>query len=246
MLKLAEDLRLVDLALYFESCDSLAIADVHLGYEQALKECGVLVPRSHLKHIEQRLRHILDQLKLSSKLETLIINGDLRHQFGQLSYPERQETQKLLGFFIQLASQIIIVQGNHDHNLAFLTKVFRNLEITRHYEQGHYLFMHGDKLPPRIPAHIETIVIGHEHPAVSLRDPVTGRVETYKCFLSGCFRNRQLLVQPSFNLLVKGSDLTKEKVLSPFIHETDLSEFDVFIVSDEGCVYHFGKLKPLI
>lgn len=246
MIRLAADLKLVDLALYVEGSRSLALADLHLGYEQALSEAGVLVPPSHLKHIAQRLRRISDQLKLSSKLDTLIINGDLRHQFGPLGYPERKETERLLELFTKLADQIVIVRGNHDPNLAFLTKAFPNVEITKHYEQGHHLFLHGDELPPRIPDHIETIVIGHEHPAVSLRDPITGRVETYKCFLAGSFQSRRLLVQPSFNLLVKGSDLVKEKVISPFIAEAYLGEFAIFIVSDEGRVYHFGQLKQLL
>lgn len=246
MIKLAADLELVDLALYVESSRSLALADPHLGYERALSEAGVLVPRSHLKHIEQRLRRIFDQLKPSSKLDTLIINGDLRHQFGPLSYQERIETEKLLEFFTNFAAQIIIVRGNHDPNLAFLTKAFDKVEITRHYEQGHHLFMHGDELPPRIPDHIETVVIGHEHPAVSLRDPITGRVETYKCFLAGSFQSRRLLVQPSFNLLVKGGDLTKERAISPFIDEAHLGELEVFVVSDDGRVYDFGKLKQLL
>lgn len=246
MIKLAADLELVDLAIYLEGCHSLAIADLHLGFDSALSESGVLVPRSHLKHIEQRLRRIFDQLKSSSKLDTLIINGDLRHSFGPLSSQERQETQKLLEFFASVASWIIIVQGNHDPDLAFLAKAFGNVEIKRYYMQGSYLFMHGDVLSPGIPEHIGTIVIGHEHPAVSLRDPVTGRVETYKCFLSGSFRGRRLLVQPSFNLLVKGSDLTKERVISPFIDETRLGKFDVFIVSDNGRVYEFGKLQRLL
>ncbi len=246
MIKLAADLELVDLALYVEGSRSLALADPHLGYEQALSEAGVLVPRSHLKRVEQRVTRIFEQLNSSSKLDTLIINGDLRHRFGPLSYQERIETKELLEFFSNFAAQIVIVRGNHDPNLAFLTKAFHNVEITKYYEQGHYLFVHGDELPPRIPDHIETIIIAHEHPAVSLRDPITGRVETYKCFLAGSFQNRRLLVQPSFNLLVNGSDLTKEKVISPFIDETHLGEFDVFIVSDDGCVYDFGKLKQLL
>jgi len=58
MLHLADELQLMDLALYLQDGAVLAIADLHLGFEQALNEEGVLVPRSHLKHIEQRLRAV--------------------------------------------------------------------------------------------------------------------------------------------------------------------------------------------
>jgi len=79
-----------------------------------------------------------------------------------------------------------------------------------------------------------------EHPAISVGDGT--RVEKYKCFLKGKFKGKELIVQPSFNLVTEGSDILKEKVLSPFLKQ-DLSNFEVFVVSDK--VYEFGKIKDI-
>jgi len=47
---------------------------------------------------------------------------------------------------------------------------------------------------------------------------------------------------PSFCLVTEGTDILKEKLLSPFLDQ-DLKNFDVFVVADK--VYDFGKLKNL-
>jgi metallophosphoesterase superfamily enzyme len=51
-----------------------------------------------------------------------------------------------------------------------------------------------------------------------------------------------LIVQPSFNLVTEGTDITKERLLSPFLKQ-DLGDFEVFIVSDK--IYKFGKVKDI-
>ena len=47
---------------------------------------------------------------------------------------------------------------------------------------------------------------------------------------------------PSFNLVIEGTNILKEKLLSPFLKQ-DLKNFHVFIVEDK--IYDFGKLKDI-
>ena len=47
---------------------------------------------------------------------------------------------------------------------------------------------------------------------------------------------------PSFYLISQGTDITKQKTLSPFLKK-DLKNFEVYIVEDK--VYKFGKLKEI-
>lgn len=244
VLKLWEDLWLVDLAIYLPDRITMVIADLHLGYEEALNRDGVLVPRNHLQKVEERLEKIFAHLGVSSenKLERLIINGDLKHQFGPLSRQEWKESLELLEFLAKRAHEIVLLEGNHDRKLGLLTERFAPLEIGKLLKEGSHLFIHGDELPRELNG-IRLVVIGHEHPAVSLRSSVTGRSETYKAFLKGSFQGKELLVQPSFNLLVKGSDLTKERAISPLIDKARLGEFEIYPVSDEGKIYDFGKLR---
>ena len=77
-MEILPDMDIVDLALYVDS--TLIIADVHIGYEEALNNKGVLVPRQQYKMTLERLQKTLDELDV----ETVIINGDLKHEFGTI------------------------------------------------------------------------------------------------------------------------------------------------------------------
>ena len=242
------ELHLVDLALYLPERRTLTIADLHLGFEDALHQEGVLLPRQHLAGIHQRLQKIFQTLDITpaQPLERLIVNGDLRHQFGPLSHQESKESFALLQWLVKRTRRLTLIKGNHDGDLSRLTHRFSSIEIKTSHQEQNCFFIHGDKIPDEIPDEIEWIVIGHEHPAISLRDSVTHRFETYKCFLVGTYGDKKLLVQPSFNLLVAGTDLTKEAVLSPFICENRLRVFSVYLIADDGCIYNFGPLKRLL
>ena len=63
------------------------------------------------------------------------------------------------------------------------------------------------------------------------------------CFLKGKWKEYALIVIPSLNLVTEGTDLTKEKTLSPFLKQ-DISDFEVWIVGDKP--YYFGKLENLL
>jgi putative SbcD/Mre11-related phosphoesterase len=247
-LVLRDDLQLVDLALYDAHRRALAMADLHLGLDEALSHEGLLVPHLHLEAVRQRLRRILAHLAISPshRLKRVIINGDLRHQFGAFSKRENREVSQLLNELAAVSEQIILIQGNHDGDLTSLAVACPNLEIRTEHREGSLLFIHGDRRPAKLSPHVRTIVIGHEHPAVGLRDPVTGRVELYKCLLQGHYRGRLLLVQPAFNPLIIGSDLARERCLSPLLDEASLPSFEVYPVGDDGSAYAFGSLGQLL
>jgi len=95
---------------------------------------------------------------------------------------------------------------------------------------------HGDSLDEDKVKKSKTIIIGHEHPAVSLQEGA--RVEKFKAFLKGKYKRKTLLVQPSFNPVFAGTDVMREKRLSPFLQK-DISNFEAWLVGDE--VRYFGK-----
>ncbi|GAG34601.1 unnamed protein product, partial [marine sediment metagenome] len=68
------------------------------------------------------------------------------------------------------------------------------------------------------------------------------RVELVKCFLKGKYKRKELIVMPSFNLVSEGTDILKEELLSPFLHQ-NINNFDVYVVEDK--VYGFGKVRDL-
>ncbi|MGM5488766.1 MAG: metallophosphoesterase [Nanobdellota archaeon] len=207
--------------------DTLIIADLHLGYEEALARNGYMIPRYQFRETVKRLLNILEETQVSR----IIINGDLTHEFSRVSRQERKDTQKLLSM-LKRRYEVNLVKGNHDTMVDHLdVPVYDRLEVDNH------LLIHGHEIP-EIPDNIETIVIGHEHPAISIGDNV--RKETYKCFLMGQWQHKRLIVVPSFNQVTEGTDVSREKLLSPFLTRGVL-DFDVFIVGFDE-TYHFGTL----
>ena len=102
------------------------------------------------------------------------------------------------------------------------------------------LILHGHHLPKSI-AGVKTVIIGNEHPCITLRDNM--RIEKFKCFLKGKWKTKDLIVMPSFNTLTVGTDIRGGNVLSPFLKQ-DISGFEAYVV-EEDSVYYFGKLGKL-
>ena len=235
MMKVLPKMEIVDLALYFDS--TLVIADVHIGYEEALNKQGILVPRLQFEEIVKRIGAIFRQLK-GRKLKTIVVNGDLKHEFGTISEQEWRNTLKFIDLLGKHCKEIILIKGNHDTILGPIAKK-RNVKVLDKIGIGRVLITHGNKVPDTFKSY-NTIIIGHEHPAVSLREGP--RIERFKCFLKGKYKGRNLIVQPSFNSMVEGTDIFRDKILSPLLHQ-NLDNFDVYVVEDK--VYEFGKLGTL-
>ena len=73
--------------------------------------------------------------------------------------------------------------------------------------------------------------------------PISSKPFNKQCFLKGKWKKKELIAVPSFNPLVEGSDVLKEKLLSPFLENID--DFEVYITSGEE-TYDFGFIKACI
>ena len=235
-MKIVNNIEITDLALYLKKENMLIIADSHIGFEEALNKQGVLVPRIHFKELVKRLEKIIN----GKRFEKIIINGDIKHEFGKISETEWRNTLRLLDFLGRYCDEIILIKGNHDNIIGPVAEK-RKVRVKDYYKIGNILIIHGNKIPDKaVLKQVKTIIIGHEHPAIMLRQGL--RSEKYKCFLKGKYKRKVLIVQPSLNLLTEGTSIDKEKLLSPFLQQS-LSNFDVYIVADK--VYEFGKVKNI-
>ena len=233
------NLKIVDLGLLIKDKGILVFSDFHIGYEEALNKQGILVPRFQFKDVIKRLENIFSGLK-KIKIDKIIINGDIKHEFGRISEQEWRETLRLLDFLSKHCKEIILVKGNHDTILGPIAKK-KNIKIVEHFIVGNMLIIHGNKIPEKkIMKEIKTIIIGHEHPAISLKEDV--RTEKFKCFLKGKYKRKKLIVTPSFCLATEGTNILKEKTISPFLDQ-DLRNFEVSVIADK--IYDFGKVKNL-
>ena len=254
-MKIFNDIELIDLAIYTNR--TLIFTDFHIGYEEALNKQGLMVPRFQFKEIMARLEKIFLKLKgrnartesgtNSVGIEKIVVNGDLKHEFGTISEQEWRNTLMLLDYFGQHCEEIVLIRGNHDAILGPIARK-RNVKVLRHYlispiikkeSKNKILVIHGNEIPDeKILEGVSTIIIGHEHPAVSVREGA--RSELFKAFLAGKWKEYNIIVQPSFNLVVEGTDALKEEALSPFL-KGNLGKFEAIIAGDK--LYRFGKLR---
>lgn len=232
-MQIAQGIEIVDLGLYLAKHKILILSDFHIGYEEELNKKGVLVPRVQYKDVMDRLEMIFSKIKP----EIIAINGDLKHEFGAISKQEWKETMRLIDY-LERKGRLVLIKGNHDAILGPIAEK-KDIKVVDELFADDILIMHGHKLPTTN-HEPKTIIIGHEHPAVKIRSDV--RAEKYKCYLKGKYKGKTLIVQPSFNLLLEGTDILSEEPLSPFLKQ-DLSNFEAYVVGKK--VYDFGKLKNL-
>ncbi len=218
-----------DLSLVYK--DHLIISDLHIGLEEALNKQGILIPRFQFEEIKTKLKKIL-----TKEIKTVVVNGDLKHEFGTISEQEWRHTLEVLDLCLENNRNVILVKGNHDTILDPIAEK-KNLEILEEYVVDDITIIHGNKLKE---IKTKIIIIGHEHPAIRVQDNI--RTESYKCFLKGDYKDKTLIIIPSFSLVTQGTNILTEKDLSPFYESRD--NFEVFIVGDK--IYSFGKIKDLI
>ncbi len=250
-MEIIQGIEITDLSLFIKKKKILVMSDIHLGIEEEYQKKGVLIPKFHLKDLVKRFEYVFSKVKP----ETIIITGDLKHEFGGISTQEWRDLLRFFDYLSKHSKKIILLKGNHDPMLGPIAKK-RNLEVVKEYQLGDILFIHGDYEPElnktqsksktslgpdeRSSAReIKTIIMGHEHPAITLREKA--KTEKFKCFLKGKYKGRELLVLPSLNLLVEGTDVLQGHFLSPLLKGQN---FEVFIVEDKEA-YYFGKIRNL-
>jgi putative SbcD/Mre11-related phosphoesterase len=232
LIEIVPGLRMVGVGLVYK--DTLILGDVQLGYEEAMERQGVLLPRFQLQDILKELDMIFSQVKV----KRIVINGDIKHEFGTIT---DQEWRDALRFFDYLSEkigpdgEIILVKGNHDVVLDPIAQK-RSIKVVEMYQLDHLSILHGHKIV--LGLH-DIIVIGHEHPAISFPER---REEKFKCFLKGTWKGKTLIVQSSLTQIHAGSDVLREQHLSPFLKD-GVDDFEVYVLADK--IRHFGKVSDI-
>jgi len=228
-------IEIIGLTLYIKKEKTLVISDLHLGLEEALS-----VPKFQFSKIVDHL----DKVFSMTDVDRIVINGDLKHEFGHISEQEWSEVTRILDYLDKKCKELILIKGNHDTILGPIAKR-KNIVVHDHIflDKNKIYITHGHQiLEDKEFKNSDIVIIAHEHPAIGLREEF--RTEKVKCFLKGLWNNKILIVQPSLNFVTEGTDITQETMLSPFLKQ-DLSEFEIYAV--EGFeVMRFGRLGDII
>jgi hypothetical protein len=205
--------------------DKAVISDIHLGIEQSMPGS---IPRLQIKDVVEEVEKIFDY-----GIETLIVNGDMKHEFSQNMPYEWDDVRYFVERILELG-KLRVVRGNHDNFLAAILAKY-GIELERTIKLGEWTIAHGHE---RIEA--DKLLIGHEHPSIRIRSGYASY--SYPCFLKAS--DGKLIVLPAFSPMVTGSDvLTTFEFLSPILNSFSAFEIEVFAVEDR--IYRMGKLDGL-
>lgn len=213
---------------------TVVIADLHIGYESAMEEQGLSLPRIQVEELRDRLLHILDKYQP----DRMVILGDLKHEFSKNLRQEWDDVQHLLSL-LKNQTEVIIVRGNHDNYLATIASKMEVPMVREHREQS-ITFTHGHGYSDQRP-----IVIGHEHPSIKIYDEV-GAYVRFHCYMFDA--EEEILVLPAFSPLASGTNLSRadsRSFLSPILKDHNPSRMEVFACSEIGLL-SLGQLSDIV
>lgn len=232
-MQISNNIKSDNLSIIIEN--NLIISDIHLGYEDEMREKGLLMPKRDINKIISNIELLIKK----NKIKTLIINGDLKHVFGKISKSEMYDTLKLIDILSEKV-KIIFIKGNHDTILEPIAKK-RDIKMINYLVINRILITHGHK-EIKTKKEYNSIIIGHQHPSITIKHGV--RSERYKCFLKSRFKRKNLIVMPSFSDIYEGSDTLSYGTVSPYIKESKMKDFEVFIPTEDKVLY-FGKVRDI-
>ena len=181
-------------ALWMPDSRTLLVADLHLGYSWAQRRRGELGPLADFQARDKLLR-VCDELMPLR----IVFVGDLVHA-PKPCEPERAYIEETLCLLAQ-RTEIIAVRGNHDRAFA---REFGHLPLstTEAWISGDLVAIHGDRLDRTPIPQAGTLVLGHLHPGLSVRD-ASGAGRRMPVFLA----SRPCVVMPAFSPFARGYDV---------------------------------------
>lgn len=218
---------------------TLVTGDFHLGYEHALKEDGIAMPKFQLMEVEKKLQFLVD----AYKPERIVLNGDVKHLFQNINPQEWTDVRSMLDFLEQRVSEIVVIRGNHDNYIQTIIKRHKVRFFDEMFSiDGRVAVIHGDK-ETDVGKH-SVIIQGNEHPAMTISTGV-GDNQKIPCVLFGKVEGKLLIVHPAFSPLALGVDvLTETKFLSPRIRKANLGRFKIVAVADEELL-EFPEIRKI-
>jgi hypothetical protein len=207
----------------------MVIADLHIGWEMAVSRRGIHVPSQTPKLLAK-----LEELVRRYKPQDLIILGDVKHTVATAETSEWHDVPDFFNGLGKLVQKIRVIRGNHDGNLEPLLPDNVELLPSTGIVLGKTGFFHGHRWPAPSVLECKTIIMGHVHPVVSLRDPAGFSITRQVWIKMNCSRERlanalrqkykletvrhlksealQLFIMPSFNDFLGGRPLNERRL----------------------------------
>jgi putative SbcD/Mre11-related phosphoesterase len=165
---------------------ALVVSDLHIGWERLLSERGVHVPSQTPK-----IKNMLLKLIKETKPIHLILLGDVKDAITKMSIEEWKDIPEFFEEIQEKVNQIQVVLGNHDGNLEPLLPEVVKIVPPTGTKFGDIGLFHGHAWPAPGLLECRSLVTGHVHPIVTIRDPMGLRI-TRQVFVKAPCNSEQL------------------------------------------------------
>lgn len=230
--------------IYLEKEHLLVASDTHLGLEDQREKIGMHIPGSIFEKIQE---YIMTPVRALG-CERIILLGDVKHEFGRPSEAEWYTVKKLVKNIRDAGCEPEVVKGNHDN---YIVHVLKELDIKLHdpsLRLGDYYFTHGNHDVEEDMGDAKHVFMGHEHPAVTIRDDV-GVKHRFKAFLSGRIKGWNVTVLPSISPLSYGNpmnEMHRSQYMTPLLRRYGIDHFSPYLIEAGKVVKKFPRMKDLM
>lgn len=160
----------------------VVLGDLHIGWEVTLAQQGIHIP-SQTGRMLARLKTIIEKEKPTG----LLMLGDVKHSVAAAELEEWRDVPEFFEALLKLVPSIRVILGNHDGNLEPLTpSQVELIPATGIALWKHFGLFHGHAWPAPEILGCQTLILGHLHPAVTLRDPLGYRLTRPAWITASC------------------------------------------------------------
>ena len=210
------------LILQDKSERALVVSDLHLGWERLLSQRGVHVPSQTPK-----IKYMLLKLIKEAKPTHLILLGDVKDAITKVSMEEWKDIPEFFETIEEKVAEIQVILGNHDGNLEPLLPEKIKIVSPSGTSFGDVGLFHGHAWPAPELLACRSLVTGHVHPTVAIRDPMGLRMTQQFFVKAPC--NSEKLAKSLLNHLGTKGDADVSAVLKEQ-HKIELRAEQLFIL----------------
>ncbi len=201
----------------------LVITDLHIGFESSLASNEIFLGKNTT--VNETLEELSEIIE-SEKPDSVVLLGDVKSSIKSISKTEWNDVPL---FFEKMKekSNIILIPGNHDANIARLVPDGVSMISTTGMVEGDILFTHGHRMPSENFSHVNKIIMGHVHPVFFQEDSIVNGQRVWisiKTDKGNIFPSEsgeiEITIVPSFNKYFYATNKKKyKKSISPIIEK---------------------------
>jgi putative SbcD/Mre11-related phosphoesterase len=190
----------------------LVLGDLHIGWEVTLAQQGIHVPSQTTKMLERLKKIVLDE-----KPSRVVMLGDVKHSVTGAELEEWRDVPEFFEKLLKLVPSVQVISGNHDGNLEPLTpSQVELMGSTGIALWDRFGLLHGHAWPSPEILGCETLILGHLHPAVTLRDALGYRLTRPAWVTAPC--NGRKLLRGTMKAAGVSTERNLEQVLTEKFH----------------------------